>query len=189
MFDFSKDFVNSLIKKDKQYFDKFYIETVDIFYRYLKSNYFLDDQEAEDILSQFYIKVWNNLGKYSFDYSFESWVWTVFKNVVKDSFKKRKYFGFSQLQGEDESFNYEETLISNEEEIMELMEKNFRYEVIQDAIEKLDDESKDIIYFRFVQQYSNKEISNILWITQMNVRQKVSRAIKKLKQNLDQYWD
>jgi DNA-directed RNA polymerase specialized sigma subunit len=49
----------------------------------------------------------------------------------------------------------------------------------------LDDLSKDIIYLKFIEEKNNDEIEQILWLTQENIRQKISRAIKYLKSLLE----
>lgn len=59
MLDFDQDFVEKLLKKDKNTFNKFYLQTVDVFYRYLRGRYFLTEADSQDLLSTFYMKVWN----------------------------------------------------------------------------------------------------------------------------------
>ena len=46
---FDKEFIEKLVNHDQQAFNEFYLKTVDMFFRYLNSYYFLDEQDAEDM--------------------------------------------------------------------------------------------------------------------------------------------
>ena len=63
--------------------------------------------------------------------------------------------------------------------------ESFELDKIQQAMKELDDWSKDIIYWKFIEEKSNEEIELLLWISNDNVRQKISRAIKQLKARLE----
>jgi hypothetical protein len=58
MFTFDQEFIKKLKQQDHSSFNTFYINTVDIFSRYLEANYFLKTQDAQDIISDFYVKFW-----------------------------------------------------------------------------------------------------------------------------------
>lgn len=180
---FDDKFVEKLLNKDKNAFNELYLQTVDIFYRYLKSNYFISDSDAEDIVSNFYLKVWNWLWKYKYMKNFSSWLRTIFRNTIKDDFKKTKEKHFSHYTKESDE-ELDSSLVS-EENVINLLQSDYEYSKITKAIDMLDDLSKEIIYLKYIEEKSNKEISIILDITEDNVRQRNSRAIKKLKENID----
>lgn len=182
MFNFSNDFIDKLIKKDKSAFNEFYLKSIDIFFRYLKSNYFLSDSEIYDIISDFYLKIWNWIWKYNTNYNLNSWVWTVFKNTMKDYFKwsNFKLDEYASLW-KDNDIN---DLVSQESESLNILQSDYEYSLINKEIKNLDDLSKEIIHLKYVEELSNKEISTILWISIDNVRQRASRAINKLKSKL-----
>ena len=177
--DFDKEFIEQLVKQDQRAFNEFYLKTVDMFFRYINSNFFVSKEEAEDIISNFYVKRWNVVKKYDFKQSFSAFAWTVFKNLVKDSFKKQKDISFSSFDYEDwESF---EENIEDEFDIFELLETDFQFKQIEDAMKQLDIESRELIYLKFIEEKENMEIAEILQISNENVRQKLSRSLKKLK--------
>jgi len=177
--DFDKEFIEQLVKQDQRAFNEFYLKTVDMFFRYINSNFFVSKEEAEDIISNFYVKRWNVVKKYDFKQSFSAFAWTVFKNLVKDSFKKQKDISFSSFDYQDwESF---EENIEDEFDIFELLETDFQFKQIEDAMKQLDIESRELIYLKFIEEKENMEIAEILQISNENVRQKLSRSLKKLK--------
>ncbi len=182
---FDKEFIEKLMKQDQRAFNEFYLKTVDIFFRYVQSNFFLSKQETEDIISDFYVKRRNVVKKYDFKKSFTAFVWTVFKNLIKDSFKKHKDISFGVFDKIEDWTNFEDTLVDDDLDIFDLLESDFKYEQIKNAMEKLDLESKEIIYLKFIEEKDNIEISDILQISNDSVRQKISRSLKKLKALLD----
>jgi DNA-directed RNA polymerase specialized sigma subunit len=56
---------------------------------------------------------------------------------------------------DDEDFG--DTLV-DEFDVSQLLENDFSFERIQYAMKKLDDVSKDIIYFKFIEEKTNEEI-------------------------------
>ncbi|MCF7835492.1 sigma-70 family RNA polymerase sigma factor [Candidatus Gracilibacteria bacterium] len=183
MFDFDEKFIKELKKQDHNAFNTFYIKTVDVFFRYINSNYFFPKGDSEDIISNFYVKMWEAIKKYDNKISLNAYVWTILKNTIKDHLKKKKDVSFSVLDN-DNSISFQDNLES-EEDLTWLIENNFRFDQIEEAIKQLDDDSRDVIYFRFIEEKSNEEIEKILGISQENIRQKFSRAIKFLKSLLD----
>ena len=57
MFGFDKQFLYKLIEKNEETFEEFYNTSIDIFFRYIKSNYRFQDSQVHDILSEFYVKL------------------------------------------------------------------------------------------------------------------------------------
>lgn len=183
MFEFDNKFIKELKKQDHNAFNTFYIKTVDTFFRYVNWNYFLSKEDSEDIISNFYVKMWDAIKKYDEKISLNTYVWTILKNTIKDYLKKRKDLSFSTLDNSD-SQSFEDN-IDADYDLTWISENNFRFYQIENAMKNLDDDSRDIIYFRFVEEKTNEEIEKILWISQENIRQKFSRAIKFLKSLLD----
>jgi DNA-directed RNA polymerase specialized sigma subunit len=52
-------------------------------------------------------------------------------------------------------------------------------------MKNLDDISKEIIYFKFIEEKTNEEISSMTWSSHEMIRQRLSRAIKQLKKLLE----
>lgn len=184
MLSFDIELIRKLKHQDHAAFNEFYLKTVDVFFRYIEANYFLDHKDAEDLIADFYIKFWDSVKKFDETMSFSWYFWTIFKNLIKDHFKKNNDIPFTELERDDQDTHFEETLI-DEENIHDLLHQNFQFEQIQKAMKELDDVSKDIIYWKFIEEKNNEEIEFILGISNDNLRQKSSRAIKQLKKLLE----
>lgn len=184
MISFDQELIKKIKNQDHSAFNTFYLKTVDVFFRYIETNYYIEYQDAQDLISDFYVKFREGVKKYDENQSFSGYFRTIFKNTIKDHFKKNHDIPFTYLESEDQDMSFEDTL-EEEEKIDEILEKNFELEKIQQAMKELDDISKDIIYRKFIEERSNDEIQILLWISNDNVRQKLSRAIKQLKTRLE----
>lgn len=179
--DFEKAFLLLLIQQDAGAFNTFYLKTVDIFFRYLQSAYFLSQAECEDIIADFYVKFRSAVTKYDISQSFSAYVWTVFKNTVKDAFKKQKELPFSYLEYEEEEGESFEDRLVDESDFSEFLQQDFELEQIQKAMQELDIVSREILFLKYIEHKENGEIEQILLISQEVIRQRISRALKKLR--------
>ncbi len=178
---FDKEFLIRLKNQDHNAFDKFYLKSVNMFFRYVKSHYFLDDEEIEDIISHYYIKQRAVFPKLDLDKSFSAYVWTIFKNTLKDYFKKTRELSFSQMLSKDDDDSSFEDQLSDDFDITEFLNTDYQIEQISSAMQQLDDINRDIIYFKYIEEKSYQEIADILQISNDSLRQRHSRAIKQLK--------
>jgi len=179
MFDFEDSFVDRLVNKDEQAFAQFYEMTVDIFYRFLMWRYFLSEWDTQDLLSDFYLKCRKWLTSYNPEYNFETYVWTILKNHAKDFFKKKK-----SVQLKDEHLDNQSLMTAGEDEILADLQKEYDYNHIHEAMQWLDEQTYEVIYMRYIDEMSYEEMSQFLWLTQDAVRQRLSRALKKVKNHL-----
>jgi DNA-directed RNA polymerase specialized sigma24 family protein len=67
---FDKEFIKKLKQQDHTAFNTFYLETVDMFSRYIESNYFVPAQDIHDLVADFYVKFWEGVKKYDESHSF-----------------------------------------------------------------------------------------------------------------------
>jgi len=183
---FDTAFIKKLKEQDQNAFNQFYLQTVDMFFRYIQVNYFIAKEDAEDIISDFYVKFWEWIKSYKEDWSFTAYFWTILKNTIKDFFKKKSDKPFTELQNQEDGIAFEDTLV-DDTDLTELLEQDFTFDTIQEAMKQLDDNSKDMIYFRFIEEKTNEEISVITWLSNEVIRQRFSRAIKQLKKLLTQH--
>ena len=185
---FDAEFIWKLIKKDPIAFSQFYENTIDIFYRFIKSTYSISEADTQDILSDFYSKIWWNLENIKIEYRFESFIRTVLRNKVKDFLSAKKIYNFTDIEYSDEDWwthSFADNLIWDDWDYISILQNDYQYEKIQSAMSSLDFITQQIIFLKYIQWFSFEEVSSELCITNDNVRQKLSRGIKKLKTILD----
>lgn len=185
MFSFDSGFVQRLKQQDHNAFNEFYLKTVDVFFRYINGNYSVTQSDAQEVISDFYLKIWDVLKKIDEEQNFSVYVWTIFKNTLKDYFKKMSDIPFTQINWDDPDMDSFEDSLIDEEDFTQILESDFEMEQIEQAIHSLDWISQDVIHFKFIEEKNYDEIATLLWISNENVRQRLSRAIKKLKELLE----
>ena len=181
MFGLSDSQQKLLIAQDDHVFGVFYTQSVDVFYRYLKWRYFFQHQsDIEDLISDIYIKIRKGLWKFDPKYRLESYIWSILKNHLKDYFKKKKL----EYKEQDE-FDSRIDASSGEDMYIEMAEKSYKSELIQDAMQRLDEVSYQILFFKLVEDLKYDEIADLMWINQATLRKRYSRAIYKLRKILE----
>jgi RNA polymerase sigma factor (sigma-70 family) len=73
----------------------------------------------------------------------------------------------------------------DEDEFSDFLQQDFELDQIKEAMEMLDEMSKEIVFLRFIEDKSYTEIEEQLEISQDAIRQRISRALKKLKDLLN----
>lgn len=126
--------------------------------------------EAEDILQDAFIKVFDNLEKFQYKGSFEGWIRrivvnTALKNYQKSSFQKER-IGLETY--EDQALEPEVLSNLGEKEILKL-------------ISKLPDGYRQVFNLYVIEGYSHKEIADMLSIGESTSRSQLVKARKILK--------
>jgi len=162
---------------DRNFVEMLYVEHKDKIYRtaYKILN---DENEAEDVVSETFIRIINNLSTYRHKPQNEltSIIFTIAKHIAIDKYRKIikiPFLPLGEIDGEDLSFEIEDFVI----------EKDL-YEKLYSAIDKLPMEYMQVVKLKLLNNFSNKEISNALNISESNVRTRYLRAKKMLSEYL-----
>lgn len=136
------------------------------------------NEEAEDLTSQVFEKVMIKIDTYSESKSpFEVWLFAIARNVINDYFrslKKQKIFSIDK-------FNNLTSIEKNPEDIVVKAETN---DELLRALKILDSRERNILALKFGGNLKNKEIAEIIDITESNVGVILYRAMKKLKREM-----
>ncbi|WP_026895346.1 sigma-70 family RNA polymerase sigma factor [Clostridiisalibacter paucivorans] len=134
---------------------------------------------AEDLTSSVFEKVMSKIDTYCKGESpFEVWLFAIARNVIRDyfrKFKKRKIFSMDKIK---ELISKEKT---PEEKIL-TAETNDRLLKLLDI---LNERERNIIAFKFGANLKNREIAELLDISESNVGVILYRSMKKLKKEME----
>jgi len=147
----------------------------------------LDREEAEDIVQDTFLKVYQNRYAYKEIAKFSTWIYTITANLAKTILRKRrnrKLFFFSRLGPEDKDMDFP----SNEPDTQSKIEGKFDEQTIQKAIIKLPEHFRTAIILRDIQELSYEEISNIINAPLGTVKSRINRARLKLQEDLQEMW-
>lgn len=144
-------------------------------------------EDAEDASQEALIKVYKNIQNFNMQSTFKVWLYRIVVNTCID-FKRKKNINTVSI---DENID----LGGNNEvhrEIADdsgnpdfLVEKNFNNKLVNDAVNKLEDDYKTIIILRDIQGFSYTEIADILTCNLGTVKSRLNRARKNLKEILE----
>lgn len=162
------------VSKDPSAFAELYDNYVEKIYRfvYFKIN---NKEEAEDITSSVFLKVWSYLIEYTEKEinSFSGLIYKVARNAIIDFYRER---GQKRLEGIEvleeipvEEKSYAHTAVSQEAE------------QIMRVIKRMKQDYQEVVLLKHVEELTTAEIAEILGKSQMAVRITLHRAMKKLK--------
>lgn len=135
-------------------------------------------QVAQDLVQEVFIKIYQQLHKYDQKGSFSSWLYRVAYNYCMDEFRKKSY------QMKQEEMSEESIINSDHPEIVFLKKEKSRQ--LEKLISILPEDERMIILLRYVNELSYNEISESLHIPLTDVRNKLHRAKKKMRDTVKQ---
>lgn len=186
MKEYDKKFIQQLQKHDATAFGVIYDELVDQFYRYIKSNYSLDEQTVQDLLSDIFMKIRHALPKIDASASLSGFLWTICRNHIKDHFKRHDDIPFGTFSTSNDEWNDQarEDNLQDHHNIIHQSHTSYTFEQIQKAMETLEWTYKQAVHLKYIEEYSYEEIAAIMWLSQDAVRQRISRWLKRIHEML-----
>ena len=166
------------VKKNPDAFASLYDLYIEKIYRfvYFKVN---NKEEAEDIVSNVFLKVWSYLIEYTekeID-SFSGLVYKVARNLVIDYYREK-----GQMKKEDLVEAEELPVVEKNYEQAEI---NLEVEKLMVVIKKMKQDYQEVLLLKYVEELSTAEIAEILNKSQVGVRITLHRAIKKVQELLN----
>lgn len=164
---------------DKSAFDELYKLTSERAY-FVALEFTKNNQDAEDILQESYIKALSKINELDKPESFSSWLNQIVANKSKDFLKKKKTMLFNSdeeetdatelLPNEDTSFSPEESLDQTE------LQKT-----VMEVLDELSEEKRACVLMMYFEELSVGEIAETLEIPEGTVKTRLFSARKDLK--------
>lgn len=127
-------------------------------------------EDAEEVYQETFIKLYENFKKMKNDEHMKHWLIRVTINNCKMLLRKRKRENLTEL---DENISFEDN--SNVTSI--------------EAVKKLPEKYRIVIYLYYYEQYKVHEMSKILKISEGTIKSQLSRAREFLKKELKEEYD
>lgn len=142
-------------------------------------------EDAADMTQETFLKVWKHLDSYRFDSSFSTWLYRLASNCCLDLLRSQKRKPTISLTVENE--NEEEQILDVQDDSLtpeeELIAQDER-ERLNQAMMSLEEEQRQILTLRVVNDLSYGEIAEILTIKEGTVKSRLSRARENLRKKL-----
>jgi RNA polymerase sigma-70 factor (ECF subfamily) len=122
-------------------------------------------EEAEDILQEGFIKVFNKIGSFRKEGSFEGWIRRIFVNTAIEQFRKKVYL---------------QPLTEAEEDTMEgkylsVLDRLSEKDIIQ-LVQQLSPGYRTVFNMYVVEGYTHRQIAELLGISEGTSKSQLSRA-------------
>jgi len=128
-----------------------------------------DEDDAKDAVQDVYVKYAENESAFKRNCSYKTWLLVLTRNYCYNKIKSK---GFNNARLEERVFN-------------KTYETDYDMQIsIKDALMELSPEDNELIYLREYENYSYKEIAEITEQSLENVKIKIFRARKKLREIL-----
>lgn len=132
-------------------------------------------QLAQDLVQEAFIKIYEQLANYK-EGSFNSWLYRVAINHCIDELRKKQY------QFSNEPLHDEQLIEINHPEVIYL--KKERERQLEELISELPEQERMILLLRYSNDLSYKQIAELLKIPLSDVRNKLHRSKKKMREQV-----
>lgn len=173
---------------DKAAFDKLVLKhknkLFNLCYRFLG-----DYQEANDSAQETFIKIYESLKKFRFQSTFSTWLYRIAVNTCKNKLKssayrqKKRMVSLDNPGSPDKSQPAMEIQDETYSPVKEL-EKKERIRMVQEAINTLPTEQKEVVTLRDIEGLSYEEIVEITGFNLGTVKSRLARARLDLRKKL-----
>jgi len=131
-------------------------------------------EDAEELTQDVFIKAYHSLSSYNNTAKFSTWLYSIARNTTLSHMRKHKITTTS-----------EEELKINDHSTQTDIDRKNKTIIINTAINQLEPSDAQVLTLFYLNEQTIDEIAHILDITKTNVKVKLYRSRKKLKEILD----
>ena len=150
-----------------------------------------NEQEAQDLAQDAFVKVFAMLERYNPSYAFSNWLFKITSNLCIDSMRKRRIATLPMDQPvTSDKGEYERQYESPTDNPETVMMKGEKMGMLAEAIDKLPEHYRIMIVLRHQEDLSYEEIADTLDVPLGTVKARIHRAREMLKSRLadKEFW-
>lgn len=144
--------------------------------------YIPDRDSAQEVLQEGFIKVFEKLGAFDYKGSFEGWIRRIIANTAIDAIRKSKKDPYLTDNDNDFKLGASDPMVEQEElEFVDL-----KAEIAMGAIQQLSPAYRAVFNLYVLEDYSHKEIGEILGISEGTSKSNLAKAKMNLQKILSE---
>lgn len=143
--------------------------------------YTRDQDQAQEVVQLGFIKIFDNLSDFDFRGSFEGWARRIVVNTSIDEIRRRNRQPFTT----DEEYVYNDTY-SVQEHNFDVDLTKVKAQHAMEAIQQLSPAYKAVFNLYVIENYSHKEIAEILGISEGTSKSNLAKAKQNLRRILSE---
>ena len=168
------------IEKEELNIEKVITDYSGFLYKNIKNHsYNLKIEDIEEIIADTFFVLWKNYKKMNLDDKISNYLIGVSKNILFNRLRKNK-IKFNNVNLED----YKD-IVKTKDDVEKLYERQDKVKSIENIVDNMDKESKEIFILFYYEQRKIKEISKILGVSESKVKTRLHRIRKKIKKELE----
>jgi len=148
-----------------------------------------DEWVADDIIQETFLRIQQNMESLRDPSKLSPWVFRIAYNLCQDHFRQSKISRKKERIDQEEMEDLKEAFIQKELDVQKELEQRQMGECVQDQINLLPESLRTVLVLFDITEFSHQEIADILGITVKNVKVRLHRARKKLKNILEEKCD
>ncbi|MEF8816218.1 MAG: sigma-70 family RNA polymerase sigma factor [Salinibacter sp.] len=140
-----------------------------------------DADEAENIVQETFTEAYRQIEDFRGEASVSTWLFSIAKHLAYGHLRKSDRYNY--LEHETIEFlqvDQEETTVGTRREV----ERSERKQIVHDALQELPDHYRRVVQLRDLEEKSTAEAAEQLDLTEVNVRVRLHRARKALRDHL-----
>lgn len=152
--------------------------------KFIALKYMKNEEDAEDVLQEAYVKVMNKIDTLDDPEKFPGWFGFIVANTAKDALRKKNPMLFSQLEqqndeGEAMEFELEDEAIAAQPELSYTQKET--QDLVREMMASLSDEQRVCIMMYYIEGMSVKEIADTLECSENTIKSRLNYGRKNIK--------
>jgi len=137
-------------------------------------------QDAEEVTQDVFVKVFRAAHQFNSRYSFTTWLYKITSNTCKNKMRGRRKKQTVSLDDEESPL----VTLSHEASPLDAYRKNIEIAEVRNAINELPPRYKQVLYLRYVESLSYREIAETLGLSMGNVEARIFRGKERVRWRL-----
>jgi RNA polymerase sigma-70 factor, ECF subfamily len=179
--------VKECVRGNRRAFDqlveKYYKRIYNLAYRFVN-----DPEEANDLAQEIFTAAYQNIKRFRGDAKFSTWLFQIASNRGKNRFKYLKRRGLlgnrASGEGDEDREQSDNSIPDNSGNPEDLLASAQIQKLVQDAIDGLDPDHKEIVILRDIEGFSYDEIAQMLGLPEGTTKSRLHRARMIVKEKL-----
>ena len=163
-------------RSQEELFKLFYGKMLSVCLRYVG-----DRDTAQEILQEGFIKIFEKMGAFDYKGSFEGWIRRIVANTAIDAIRKSKKDPYLTDNDNDFKLGAEDAIVNQEN----LDTMDLKAEIAMEAVQKLSPAYRAVFNLYVLEDYTHKEISEILGISEGTSKSNLAKARMNLQKILN----
>jgi len=164
-------------RSQEELFKLFYGKMLPVCMRYMP-----DRDSAQEVLQEGFIKVFEKLGAFDYKGSFEGWIRRIIANTAIDAIRKSKKDPYLTDNDNDFKLGASDPMVERED----LEFTDLKAEIAMEAIQKLSPAYRAVFNLFVLEDYSHKEIAELLGISEGTSKSNLAKAKMNLQKILSE---